>query len=78
MGGTVVGTRPGELRIERSLPHGHVAGGARNARKIALDRLILSTTKERRVRRHCDLIVAMIVDRLIDAAFEARLRARGG
>jgi hypothetical protein len=36
-------------------------------RKLALDRLILSTTKDTISRRQCDLVVAMIVDRLIAA-----------
>jgi transposase len=64
-GGTVIGTGPGELEIERALPHGHVAAALGTIRKIALDRLILSTTKDAASRRHCDLIVAMIVDRLV-------------
>jgi len=34
-------------------------------RKIALDRLILSTAKDAEARRGCDLVVAMLVDRLI-------------
>src|SRR5713101_5033133 len=34
-------------------------------RKIALDRLILSTAKDAPARRYCDLVVAMMVDRLI-------------
>jgi hypothetical protein len=34
-------------------------------RKIALDRLILSTAKDTEARRCCDLVVAMLVDRLI-------------
>src|SRR5437868_14802835 len=34
-------------------------------RKIALDRLILSTAKDAASRRYCDLVVAMMVDRLI-------------
>ena len=34
-------------------------------RKLALDRLILSTAKDPASRRHCDLVVAMMVDRLI-------------
>ena len=42
-GGTVIGTGPGELEVERSLPHGHVAAALKMIRKIALDRLILST-----------------------------------
>jgi hypothetical protein len=65
-GGTVVGTGPGELEIERSLPHGHVAAALGMIRKIALDRLILSTAKDAASRRNCDLVVAMMVDRLIE------------
>ena len=64
-GGTVIGTGPDELEIERSLPHGHVAAALGMIRKLALDRLILSTTKDAASRRHCDLVVAMMVDRLI-------------
>jgi transposase len=65
-GGTVIGTGPGELEIERSLPHGHVAAALGMIRKIALDRLILSTTKDAVSRRHCELVLAMMVDRLIE------------
>lgn len=65
-GGTVIGTGPGELEIERSLPHGHVAAVLGMIRKIALDRLILSTAKDPASRRYCDLVVAMMVDRLIE------------
>jgi transposase len=65
-GGTVVGTGPGELEVERSLPHGHVAAALGMIRKIALDRLILSTAKDAASRRNCDLVVAMMVDRLIE------------
>jgi hypothetical protein len=64
-GGIVIGTDPTSLRIERSLPHGHVAAALGTIRKIALDRLILSTAKDAASRRFCDLVVAMIVDRLI-------------
>jgi hypothetical protein len=64
-GGTVIGTGPDELEIERSLPHGHVAAALGMIRKTALDRLILSTTKDAASRRCCDLVVAMMVDRLI-------------
>ena len=66
-GGTVIGTGPGGLEIERALPHGHVAAALGMVRKLALDRLILSTTKDVISRRQCDLVVAMIVDRLIAA-----------
>jgi transposase len=64
-GGTVIGAGPGELEIERALPHGHVAAVLGMIRKIALDRLILSTAKDAASRRYCDLVVGMIVDRLI-------------
>src|ERR1700726_4487093 len=64
-GGTVVGTGPQELEVEGSLPHGHVAAALGMIRKIALDRLILSTARDAEARRYCDLVVAMIVDRLI-------------
>jgi hypothetical protein len=64
-GGTVIGTRPNEMRIERSLPHGHVAAALGMLRLIVLDRLMLSTANDAASRRHCDLAVAMIVDRLI-------------
>jgi hypothetical protein len=64
-GGTVIGTGPDEMQIERSLPHGHVAAALGMLRRIALDRLMLSTAKDAASRRSCDLAVAMIVDRLI-------------
>jgi transposase len=66
-GGTVIGTGPGGLEIERALPHGHVAAVLGMVGKLALDRLILSTTKDPISRRQCDLVVAMMVDRLIAA-----------
>ena len=53
------------LRIERSLPHGHVAAGLGMLRKIHLDRLLLSTAKDAQSRRCCDLAVGLIVDRLL-------------
>ena len=64
-GATVVGTGPQELEVERSLPHGHVAAALGMIRKIGLDRLILSASRDPASRRCCDLIVAMMVDRLI-------------
>jgi hypothetical protein len=64
-GGTIIGTSSDQLQIERSLPHGHVAAALGMIRKIALDRLILSTAKGADARRYCDLVLAMIVDRLI-------------
>ena len=45
-GGTVIGSGPDEMQIERSLPHGHVAAALGMLRRIALDRLILSTAKD--------------------------------
>src|SRR5882672_1892016 len=66
-GGIVIGAASGEdeLRIERSLPHGHVGAALGMVRKIALDRLLLSTAKDEVSVRRRDLIVAMIVDRLV-------------
>src|SRR5882672_2429956 len=49
-GGTVVGTGPQELEVERSLPHGHVAAALGMVRKIGLDRLILSAAKDSNFR----------------------------
>jgi hypothetical protein len=62
-GGTVVGRE--ELKVERSLPHGHVAAALGVIRQIALDRLILSTARDEPSRRSRDLVVGLIVDRLI-------------
>jgi hypothetical protein len=64
-GSTVIGTGADAIEIERALAHGHVAAALGMLRKIALDRLILSTAKDAASRRCCDLVVAMIVDRLI-------------
>jgi hypothetical protein len=64
-GGTVLGVGEDGLRVERSLPHGHVAAALGTIRKLALDRLILSTTKDEHSQRMSALVVAMIVDRLI-------------
>src|SRR5271170_6312914 len=69
-GGVAILTAPGAaseegLRIERSLPHGHVAAGLGMLRKIKLDRLLLSTAKDEPSRRCCDLAVGLIVDRLL-------------
>jgi hypothetical protein len=64
-GGSLSGTEPRELAIERALPHGHVAAVLGLVRKIALDRLLLSKAKDAASRRSCDLVVAMMVDRLI-------------
>src|SRR5215213_6339802 len=64
-GGTVISPDPEAMQIERALLHGHVAAALGTIRKMALDRLILSTAKDPAARRQCDLVVAMIVDRLI-------------
>src|SRR5206468_864179 len=64
-GGRVIELGQDGLRIERSLPHGHVAAALGTVRKIALDRLLLSTAKDDRARRSCALAVGMIVDRLV-------------
>jgi Transposase DDE domain len=64
-GGTVVGVGEDGLKVERSLPHGHVAAALGTVRKIALDRLMLSTAKDEQSRRYRDLVVGLIVDRLI-------------
>jgi hypothetical protein len=64
-GGTVIGAGDDGLTIERSLPHGHVAAALGTLRKIALDRLILSTAKDEQSRRHRDLVLGLIVDRLV-------------
>src|SRR3954462_100677 len=69
-GGVAIGTDPKSPCIERPLPHGHVAAALGTLRKIALDRLILSTAKDAASQRSCDLVVAMIVDRLITPRFK--------
>ena len=70
-GGVAIPTAAGAagddgLRIERSLPHGHVAAGLGMLRKLHLDRLLLSTAKDEASRRCCDLTVGLIVDRLLE------------
>jgi hypothetical protein len=52
-GGSLIGTGPDELQIERSLPHGHVAAALGMIRTIAFDRLILSTAKDAEGADHC-------------------------
>ena len=52
-------SKPAPGRIERALPHGNVAAALGTLRKIALDRLTLSTAKDAASRRFCDLVVAM-------------------
>ncbi len=57
-----VGARADTLRIERSLPHGHVAAVLGMARKIGLDRLLPGPG------RLAKLALAMIVARVIEPA----------
>ncbi len=64
-GAHVVGPGEDGLQIARALPHGHVAAALGMVRKIALDRLLLSTATDRASRRHRDLVVALLIDRLI-------------
>src|SRR5437763_13317876 len=66
-GGVVIAPGEGEngLRLERSLPHGHVAAALGMIRKIALDRLILSTAKDETAQRWCAIVVGLIADRLV-------------
>jgi hypothetical protein len=65
-GGVVVGAGGADgLAIERTLPHGHVAAGLGMVRKLALDRLLLSTAKDEASVRSRDLVVGLIVDRLV-------------
>jgi hypothetical protein len=65
-GGVVIGAGDNDgLTVERSLPHGHVAAALGTLRKIALDRLMLSTAKDEASQRHRDLVVGLIVDRLV-------------
>ena len=65
-GGKVVGLGEDGFQVVQALPHGHVAAGLGMVRKIALDRLLLSTAKDEASRRHRDLVVALLVDRLIE------------
>ena len=81
-GGIVMGGGDGEqgLRVARSLPHGAVAAALGTVRKIALDRLLLSTATDAASARHCALIVARvpaspIVSRIV-AISRKVLRAR--
>src|ERR1700739_2961430 len=58
-GGAVIGTGPDEMRVARSLPHGHVAAVLGTLRRIALDRLILRPAKDAAASRPCALGVGM-------------------
>jgi hypothetical protein len=55
---------PGDgLTIHRSLPHGHVAAVLGTVRRIGLDKLLGGSEP-----RHCDLILALLVSRIIHPA----------
>ena len=77
-GGTLIGAGPEELQIERSLPHGHVAAALGMIRKIALDRLILSTARDAEARRYLRSRRGDDGRPADRTALQARLRARGG
>src|SRR5271154_4296073 len=69
-GGTVIGAGDDGLSIERSLPHGHVAAALGTLRKLALDRLILSTAKDAASRRHRDLALGKVAEREVYDALD--------
>jgi transposase len=60
-GGTVIPAEQEAIRIERSLPHGHVAAALGTARQIGLDRLLGPDGNRCR-----DLILALAVSRILD------------
>jgi transposase len=60
-GGTVIPAEQEAIRIERSLPHGHVAAALGTARRIGLDHLLGPDGNRCR-----DLIVALAVSRILD------------
>jgi hypothetical protein len=51
------------IRIERTLPHGHVAAALGTARRMGLDRLLGPAGNRCR-----DLVLALIVSRILDPA----------
>jgi hypothetical protein len=65
-GGVVIPVGQDALRIERSLPHGHVVAVLGTARAIGLDRLL--GPKNNQPNRPRDLVMAMIVSRIIAPA----------
>src|SRR5271163_2105106 len=80
-GGVAIPTAPGAasdagLRIERSLPHGHVAAGLGMLRKIKLDRLLLSTAKGRGLATFLRLDGRTDRRPIAGVALEAGVRAR--
>jgi Transposase DDE domain len=62
-GGTVIPPGQDAMRIERSLPHGHVAAVLGTARRIGLDTLL--GPEGNRCR---DLVLALLVSRILDPA----------
>ena len=62
-GGTVIPPGQDAIRIERTLPHGHVAAALGTARRIGLDRLLGPAGNRCR-----DLVLALIVSRILDPA----------
>src|SRR5450631_4001649 len=66
-GGVVIPAGQEALRVERSLPHGHVAAVLGTSRAVGLDRLLGPKTG-RESNRPRDLVMAMIVSRVIAPA----------
>jgi Transposase DDE domain len=62
-GGTVIPSGQDAIRIERTLPHGHVAAALGTARRIGLDRLLGPAGNRCR-----DLVLALIGSRILDPA----------
>src|SRR5690242_12078287 len=60
-GGTVIPAAQEAIRIERALPHGHVAAVLGTARRIGLDHLLGPAGNRCR-----DLVLALIVSRILD------------
>jgi hypothetical protein len=66
-GGVVIPAGQEALRVERSLPHGHVAAVLGTARAVGLERLLGPKTSDE-PNRPRDLVLAMIVSRIIAPA----------
>src|ERR1700691_3328406 len=66
-GGVVIPAGQEALRVERPLPHGHVAAVLGMARAVGLDRLLGPKTSDE-PNRPRDLVMAMIVSRIIAPA----------
>jgi transposase len=60
-GGTVIPADQQAIRIERSLPHGHVAAALGTARRIGLDRILGPDGNRCR-----DLVLALAIGRILD------------